>query len=384
MKWLREDALSLRENIKLIAPLRFLQNSDQEELFRIFEASPMKLPGLNLIYDRSPDLTTLLKCQAPQHETIIGEIDNLILGLASLSWGPRYVFGEKQSISYLGDLRTVRDHRAGLIWKGFFPLFLDGVKASGIQHVLTGILADNAFAIKSLTKRKENEFQYHYLQQLSMVNVLGQKPFHSRSKVHKVQKTPSVSTHAQRLVSFIDQREKGKLFGQCLLDGEWQRRLDVWPDFKLSHIYSIENTKGIRAICIPWSVNKAKRMKAQNIRWWFSLSLNWLKIFGIKIPKVNEALEVAYLTHLHFAKDTSIEERAELLDALIQEVKKEPWIRKASFISFADGQGIHKENKFKKYATQSTPVNLYLVTKKDETIPSNLLNQDISFEMALV
>lgn len=376
--------MSLKDILPLIPPLRFLEKRDHEELFRLFEASPMKLPGLNLIYDRSPDLTTLLDCQAPHHLTIVGEEDQRLLGLASLSWGKRYVFGEKQTASYLGDLRTVRDRKAGLIWKGFFTKFLDGIKQSGIQHVVSGVLADNAFAMKSLVERDDNEFKYHYLQQLMMVNFLGQKPLQSKKNAYKVNMTPVQSAQAERLVSFMDQREKEKMFGYCLTDGEWQRRLEIWPDFNLAKIYSIETEKGIRATCIPWSVNKAKRMKAQDIRWWFSLSMNWLKVFGIKIPKENEALDIAYLTHLNFAPDASVDEKAILLDAMIQEMRKEKWIKNSSFISYADQNNLYQQDLFKKYALQTTKVNLYLVTKRDETISSNFLNQDVSFEMALV
>jgi hypothetical protein len=361
---------------------------DQEEAFQIFTMIPMKLPGLNLIYDRSPTFLSLLKAQAPEFQTFIGRHEGKMLGFASLAWGPRWLKEEKKIVSYIGDLRVVPVKEAKAMWKQFYPALLDCSKeVFGIDYHLTAVLSDNKFALKSLVEEgRKRSFKYHPLKPTTMVNILSKNPLSPypalRPQEH-IRKISVMSSEMEKVLTFMDQSERKKIFGHCLKESEWARRLKTWDGLQESSLYLFENEKGLRATCLPWSANALKRLKVNSMKGWLKAGLVLPRLLGLPFPKNDEALKIVYLTHLYFAEDVTDEERALILNQFIQEMRTQDWIKKATFISYADPWGIHRHRLMKKFFLQKTPVNLYAVTREGESLSFPYAGEDVGFEMSL-
>ena len=373
--------LARHPGVTLFDPAR-----DEKEAFKIFESIPMRLPGLNLIYDRSPEFSALLKAQAPEHQTFVARSSTRMLGFASVSWGPRFVNGEEKIVSYIGDLRVVPNKEALSTFKNFYPDLLRTAQTEWkIDYHLTGILSDNKYAIKSLVNSPDkNQFHYHDLGTTTMVNVLSAKPLSSLlSSQLKVEKISVANSLPEEILEFMSSEEKKKLFGFNLNQQEWTRRIATWKGLSDSSIYIHRNLNGIRAVCIPWSVSSIKRMKVSKMKTWARLSLLIPEVFGVAVPKDGEDLKVPYLTHLYFAPDSSLTEKARIISQFIRELKKEAWARKSTFISFDDSWGIHKTKELNRFFLQTTGVNFYGVTLKGEELPDSFKNQKIGFEMSL-
>lgn len=378
--------MDLRDFIKDYPGYDFFdQKKDQQEAFQIFEMIPMRLPGFKLIYDRTPEFSALLQAQAEKFLTFVYKIDHKLQGFASLSWGPRYLNGEKKTVSYIGDLRMKPVRPIISSWKSFYPSLLKNAeKILGIDYHLTAILSDNKLAIRSLVEGKKNPFKYHFLNEITMVNIIGKKPLKilPRPKA-KFKKVALNDSKIADILKFMDQREKEKIFGFCLLDSEWNRRLKHWPKLSDAKVFVFENEKGIQATCIPWSVSEIKRMKVTDMSKWLKASLLLPRLLGFSLPVEGEPLKVPYLTHLYFSPETTVEEKATYLAFFLSEAKNEIWAMDAHFITFADSWGIHKTPLFKKYWLQTTTVNIYAVTHENRTIPDSFKGRDIGFEMSL-
>ena len=364
----------------------FNKARDEAEALKIFEAAPMKLPGLDLIYDRSPEFSSLLRAQGPSHQTFVARHRGKMIGFASLSWGPRYVNGKIRTVSYIGDLRILPVREASLLIRKFYPALLDYArKYWGVDYHLTSILSDNKLALNSLVRETGmKKFKYQLLREVKMVNVLGKKPFKKvQAGLGKIERVPVTGAESREILSFMDALEQKKLFGFCLAESEWSRRLTTWPGLSTSTFLTYKTELGLRASCLPWAVTELKRLKVGQMRPWLKTSLLIPRLFGFKLPENGEALRIPYLTHLYFAEDCTPSEKAQILVSFIQEVKSLSWARSSTFISFEDPEEVHRAPEFSFYFTQVTRVGLYGVTREDTSIDVKVDGSGLGFEMAL-
>ncbi len=363
----------------------FNEERDNQDTLTIFETIPMKLPGMNLVYDRSPKFRSLLDCQSDQWLTLMGRVDGRALGFASLSWGPRYVNGEIKNVSYLGDLRVLPVKEASSIWKNFYPILLDYSRENlKIDYHLTAILADNKFAIKALVaENPKRKFKYHPLNSTTMINVLGTKPFMLSKSALKVERISVKDAVKEGLIDFMDREEKKKLFGYDFKHSEWKRRLKSWPLIENFEFFVIRDRNGIRGLSLPWSISPIKRMRVEKMKNALKVLFKGLSLLGLTLPKDGESLKIPYLTHLTFHPEAKNSERAEMVSAFIQETKKLPWAKGAHFISFDDSWNLCSEKFLTPYILQKTQVNLYAVTSVNETIPLEFAGVTLGFEMVL-
>lgn len=364
----------------------FNPSDDNESVLELMAQSPMKVGGIELLYDRSPSFEALLKCQAPQYVTFLGkDRDNSLMGFFSMSFAKKWIFGEQVQCGYIGDFRTNRSRRAAVVWRKVYSEILQLVQKeshfSNPKYFLTAILKNNVEALRNLTSlKKDLGFYYHKLTDVDMVNVYGQFPWASKSKF-KV--SNATSADVDLVKTFLNDSESKKAFGAVFDESDndcWAFREKTWPAFKIEKFLLIkdENEK-ILACSLPWDPGFAKRMTVRKAPVFLRFLFSLVKIFGLKMPKVGESLKTIYLTHLNFA-DSVQKNKAEIVISFLNHLMFAN--RYYHMISFADDSGI--SSMIKGFVIQKVPVSLFLVTTDSNFKFHNDTGSAMGFEMGLV
>lgn len=355
------------------------------EVLEFMAKSPMRIGGIELLYDRSPRFEALLKVQGGAFFTILAPKQGGGLhGFFSMSVFPRIVDGKIENIGYLSDFRTDGSRVAAKIWRSLYAEILAVVSADAKygkpKYFLTAILKNNQMAIQNIAvsgaKAKKFGFRYHLLQEQSMVNVYMSLPW--RPLATRAQwATRDMET---KLRAFLDACEREKHLGYSFVGGAsdaWQFRKATWPHFEIEKFLVILKNDKIIACALPWSPSFAKRMLVTKISWAVKSLLFLGRLVGVRLPKLGESIETIYLTHLGIQPG---EDKNRIISELLGAAKE--MYPRAHMISFAAQPGAAKE--MKGFILQEVPVNLYAVTTNEDLAPSCPAGQDVSFEMGLV
>lgn len=355
---------------------------DNEQVLNFMARAPMRVGGVELLYDRSPQFERLLTCQAPLHATFLGKtLENKIMGFFSVSVTDKWIHGLKTSCAYIGDFRTDNSRKSAVTWRRAYAELLKVLSVDESLgkpvYFLTAILKKNAAALKNLTAaKKELGFRYDFLQEFDMVNVYGVLPWAGSGR-YRVQHAEARDLDALKI--FLNTHEKKKLFGSVFdetLQDCWNHRSKTWPQFKLENFLLIKDVQGrIQACTLPWDPGFAKRMSVLRAPRHLRLLFKFLSILGFNTPSVGESLRTLYLSHLSISDKLNSAEA--VFSFLRVGFKENPNIH---LIAFADTK--ETSQSLKSCITQRVPVTLYSVRLKD-TAPLEP-TKEVGFEMCLV
>lgn len=359
--------------------VREMQPSDNTEVLKLFGEQTMKIPGLHLLYDRSPSFQELLHHHSSQYKTLLCEMDGKLQGVCSFSWGPRWVHGEIKTVAYLSDFRSRKSYSFARFWRDFYPSLLETLQQQGIDYFLTAIMSDNLEAQISLVKKsKSYGFYYHLLAQPLMINVFAQKPW-GKKNLHKSWSLSRASLQDQKeLVEFLDCAQKKKIFGYSFSESEWNHRQNHWKGWSLSSFIIIRNQGQIIACCLPWSPTPVKRMQVQYLNSWLKIILRVGRSLKLNLPREQQPIETLYLTHLTFADSLAKVEQQQVVQKFINFISEEN--PQHNMISYPDFE--KSSPSFESFFAQSTGISLYEVSLSPE--PSYQFPQSVGFEMAMV
>lgn len=361
--------------------LQSFKPSDQEAVLSLAKQSPMKIGGIELLYDRSPKYQALLRCQGPKQLTIIAKDKGELLFVYSFSTAKKWIHGKLENCAYIGDFRTNQSRKAATVWRKYYAEFLSVLKAdtsfNSPKYILTAILKKNKEALRNLTMTKKDfGFRYDFLSELNMVNVYGQWPWTTKSPVHTEKATLQ---DRDALLAFLRKCEKEKIFGANLEgnDSDWNLREKSWPGYAVENFLIQKNSNGdIVACTFPWDPGFAKRMTVTKAPKSLTVAFSFLKLAGFSMPKLGESLKTLYMTHLNIQKGV---DESQAIQSFLQYLLK---IHKDyHMISFADEIGV--THRLKGFITQKIEVMLYLVALTEEA-QLQKGSQCMSFEMALV
>lgn len=375
--------MDLKDFLSEYPNLEILNSSQQnEELISFMDKSPMRLGGIELLYDRRPLFNRLLQCQGGKFFTLIGRsTKHQVMGLFSLSVTKKIIHGEKINCAYIGDFRTDGSRQAAHLWRKEYARLIEIIKKDKSincpQYFLTAVLKKNVEALRSLASNKPRYgFYYHLLTEMNMINVFGQFFWQSSSPL-KV--TVAKAEDLAELKNFLNEKEKLKNFGSIMDDSEddvWTYREKNWEQFHINQFLIIKNDQGkIKACTLPWDPAFAKRMKVVKAPSWMRWIFKVLGLFGLKIPAVGSYLQTIYLTHLNWDESLNF---VQVISAFIQAANEK--FPTAHMISFADDKDMAKD--LSGFILQKVPVQLFEVS----TEPYSKLDpiKKISFEMGLV
>ncbi|MGZ3772810.1 MAG: hypothetical protein ACXVCY_07825 [Pseudobdellovibrionaceae bacterium] len=361
----------------------FNPEADEAKVSQFLEQAPMNLGGMRLIYERSPNFQSLLKCQGPGYVTFMAKAQEQLLMIGSVSIAKKWIQGRPEVCAYAGDFRTNFSRKAAQIWRKNFAEFISVLKQdpsfSKPKYILTAILKKNADAIRNIAQSKRDlGFHYESLAEIDMVNVFGRWPWSHPANVATVKANNEDLTALRK---FLSKSEKDKLFGsffdEASEDDCWNYRTKNWPGFAIENFLLQKNSTGeIVACTLPWDPGFAKRMTVTQAPFILSWSFRILKFLGLPMPVVGESLRTLYLTHLNISPEV---DPIQSLSSFLQFARRQN--SAYHMISFADDRKL--SNRIQGYVMQKIPVLLYTITLRGE---SSLVKngETVGFEMGLV
>lgn len=377
-----------------------LDAEDFESLFGLFEKSPMKAQGLQLVYDRRPDFNSLLECQAQNYRTFVIRKDRGVSSLGSISWGPRWVSAvsakepQRVNVSYAGDFRAIFDRQTALAWRQFYSDLLDAVFSSHefgpSQYLLTAVLDGNELARRNIieTKRRRVRFIYDFLKKIKMVNFFLHKPWkHKRSPEGWRVRSPEISEE-RVWRQWLSEQHQQMFFGYDYSEqvgNEWDRRKQSWPGWSFSDFLAVYDEFGeLVMMTLPWAPTAVKRMRVASGTLSSTILYKLFRSVGFNSPVVGQPFETLYLTHVSFSKKHSHVQKQKALLALFSYLEAQGVFRRFNMVSFADQAQLVDAELFSAYFIQKMAVNLYAVRRPQD--PAVIFNPEaeIDFEMALV
>ena len=355
---------------------------DQADVFHLMETSAMTAGTMDLIYDRTPDFESLLRCQSSLHCTVIGRNPKKnIFALVSFSFSQKWIQGIKNPCAYVGDFRTDFSRYSTLQWRQIYLNLLRSLQNDknfgSPKYFLTAILKKNLTALRVLVQpKKDLGFYYQQIAEVAMVNVFG---FLWGAPAPKYELQAATHQDEAAIREFLNLQEKEKNFGSVFDQSEadcWNERKKSWPHFSIENFLIIKDSSNkIIACTLPWNPDFAKRMRVQKLSLSLKIVFKFLNFLGVSAPLENENLKIIYLTHLNIAPSIS---KAEAVYAFLRKVRKlHPEVH---MISFSDENGFSK--KLKSLIRQSTPVLLFSVSLKSDHKLSK--SAKVGFEMSLV
>lgn len=356
-------------------------SKDNKDILDLLEKSPMKVGDIELVYERSPDFTALLKCQSSRHETLVARGKHKeVLGFFSLSFSKKWFFGQRLNGAYIGDFRTNGSRQAAVLWRKVYAQLLQKFKWDSrfkVDYFVTGILKKNKEAIKNLVGlKKDHGFYYEFLKELNMVNVYG-RIFPRRKKSTAIKATQS---DKEALIEFLRLQEQKKFFGADFSgeeESEWQYRSETWPGFSVTQFLLIKDQQGqIKACTLPWDPTPVKRMRVKRAPAWLAGTFSALNFLGFHFPTVGSDLRTVYLTHLN--SDETLD-RSRVVQEFINFVFETD--HDLTMVSFSEDT--EKKVNLHHYFYQKVPVLLYRVRLHGD-IPLQDKVNEVGFEMGLV
>ncbi len=354
----------------------------QSAIENLFSKQPVRLSGLELLYDRTPDFFSLLKARGNASTVIaatLGASEDL-WGLGSMSVRDGYFDHERARVAYLGDLRMLLSRNTARVWRQLYSQLLkDVARELGVRGFLTAIVGDNKMALRSLVSRRNSEFVYEPLGRLRLLGIIGRWALLSNGRRKLDANRILIGAAAEAEFSrFYGERSPVMRHGWC-----------ETPEAGLAVV--VKNRRGETKIAARLvSPDGMKRMKIQEIDWKTKAIFQSLRITGVRPPTAGSSISTTYLSWVCFgAEMTPVEKRHALIELIDVCLEFEP-IRELGIMNtmllVPDTIGLSMRELGGRFH-YSTPVELFEV-RPDATVASPDLRtqvlQDVGFEMSLI
>lgn len=359
-----------------------ISSKRQDAIEKLFAKQPVRLSGLDLLYDRSPDFFSLLKARGEASAVIAAKLGTSeeLWGLGSMSIREGYFDNAPARVAYLGDLRMLLSRNTARVWRQLYSqLLVDVSKELGVRGFLTAIVGDNKMALRSLVTRRNSEFVYEPLGRLRLLGILGRWALLSNGRKRLEAHRISIGDEAEaEFARFYGERSPRMRHG-------WR----VTPDAGLAIV--IRNRHGETKIAARLvSPDAMKRMRIQSVDWKTRAIFEGLRITGLRPPTAGTSLSTTYLSWLSFGPKMTAAEKRHALIEMIDVCLEFPPIQELGIMNtmllVPDTIGLSLRELGGRFH-YSTPVELFEVRPESTTSPRDLRTHvlhDVGFEMSLI
>jgi hypothetical protein len=363
-------------DVSQIIDARLARPSDELEIRKLFDRYPMRMPGFDLIYDRSPDFFSLLRARGSASVALTGGLkgSSELMGLGALSVRDGFINGRRTRVAYLGDLRVIPHRKTFRLWRSMYSHLIEEVaRELKVESFLTAILGDNLMALKSLVERRNSGFRYESIGQLQMINIFG--AFAPVSFARSVGGLQSPSSYRGERVSEDEFSAFYEKEAANLRHGLVQAPNSGRP------ILVRDGTGKVLLGARLLTPDREKRMRVENTGMKMRLLL---KAVGLS---KGSSLSTGYLSYVTFAHGSSPVERrlglAELVSTCYREKELGNFLSARSMLVVPDSVGLSVRELGGRFH-QSTKVELFEVTSTGPGPGGQASIQDVAFDMALV
>lgn len=324
---------------EVLMNVRRATRADNELLVDLMAHVPME-GSLALSTRRDPDFFALYDIQRGSAHAFTYD-DGKMQGMASALVRDGFLDDTPQRVGYLGDLRIRGTSKARRAFPfAFGKFFADVVQETGCEHYITGVIASNALAMRSLAARKkgrEAQPYYHPLLRFEMASVQMVLPRRPRT-VSGVDVTTATPDDTAAIAAFLARDHARRPFGYRFDDGEFEHRLARWPGFTLESTF-VARASGtgpsgnIVGVCTAWDPTPVKRYRVMR----YAKEMRAIKVavdVASKIvrcpalPDVGQDFRSLYLTNLSVQDDAPA-----VVRALVERVYQHAWQRRVHFFA---------------------------------------------------
>ncbi|CAN5435822.1 hypothetical protein BH10BDE1_BH10BDE1_05530 [soil metagenome] len=355
---------------------------DQAPIEAIFNKLPTRFPGMELLYDRTPDFFSVLRARGNASAVITARQGSSrdLWGLGSVSVREGYFNGAEARVAYLGDLRMLLSRSTARVWRQLYnQLLQDIANELGVASFLTAIVGDNTGALRSLVSRRNNEFTYEPLGRLRLLGILGRFSLLANGRRKLDEKRILLGADAEpEFARFYSSRACGMRHG-------WKEVPKAGLPIVLKNRHG--ETKIVARLVSP---DAMKRMRIQSVEWKTRLLFQSLRATGVHPVAAGSSITTTYLSWVCFgAEMTPVEKRHALIE-MIDACLEDPRIKELGLMNWMlivpDTIGLSMRELGGRFH-YSTPVELFEVRPESASTPQDLRSQilqDVGFEMSLI
>ena len=178
--------MDLKDFLSEYPNLEILNSSQQnDELLSFMEKSPMRIGGIELLYDRRPIFNRLLQCQCGIYFTLIARgTKKQVMGLFSLSVTKKFIHGEKINCAYIGDFRTDGSRQAAHLWRKEYARLIEILKKDGYKNLKSIVTKENIESSYIEYKAEDYYIAYKISKVLGIDSLIESKDVSEKIKVY--------------------------------------------------------------------------------------------------------------------------------------------------------------------------------------------------------
>lgn len=382
---------SLNDVLTQTPHVRLATSEDNQALLNFYHQSEMTSNKNSIRYTRGLDFFQFLN-ERSDHNLVftIWNEQNVLEGMAVITYYHGFMNGKSSIIGYLGDLRVNLNRKLIREWRKFYSLLIEHspvlAETFHCRYYQTVIIDDNSKAKNNLVETKIENLKYEKLESYCMYNIVGRVKTFTKSNY---QITSGKEESDQTIINFLNQIEEKRSFGKDW-NYEFYHRLKNWNMFSKDNFIIVKNSQNdIVAITSFWNPIKSKQVVSSKIPLIFKMIvpvLNILPFFDFKpLPSENKAIDILYLNQVAFSAALTLKEKQKILFELIHYTFQFQF----SILAIADFQRNSYMKDCKTFIGHTIPMAMYTVhhVNQDQKIRDAIQLKDIDepgFEMCLV
>lgn len=293
----------------------------------------MELSGMNLRYDFPGGFTSFLANQTAQAFIfLIKNNDETIQGCGVISLRHYFHSGQKISAAYLSDVRIGPgvSESGRRQWKQCYHdlihQFSQIDEFKNCISLFAAVFNDNKKAMSHI--QKSRSIKYHSLHHYHVLTLMGPSPLRSLASVqaHSEFTLQWCTTDDDReLFQFIKNQNDKKDWAEYYCPGdpedEWERRKNNWDGHHPSEfLVARDSQRRIVGAFMPWSPAKGRKMVINKLSRGFKLLNVVLRVMKKKTYREGGPFSLLYLTHLNLHIDLSQDQKARVLQQMIDQL----------------------------------------------------------------
>lgn len=371
--------------------IRLGTKRDNESILSFFSKVAMDVGPISLRYDRSPDFFAFLKVQGTHSVVFIMENDGQTIGGVGVVTSRECLVGGRVAVvSYLSDLRTDTklSKRTRVQWRQLYEEIVENCREidefGNPEYLYSAILDDNKAAIRAFAK-EDGRPRYLSIVTYKTINIFGRftriggKIRHYLRANSKYQYRFATKDDYFALKEFLYFENSKKRLAYNFTkkdDGELERRLKVWPDFKLTDFFLALEGEKIVGCFAPWSGSTLRKLVVVEASFLYMVIGRILPLLGRDIVAPGKALNVQYITTIEVDSAKDVNERKEIFGNMIDELFFRRTHVKYHITSFFDYNGCMFKDYFRKkeYLLTQNEATLYQVLSPADVESNHLLS----------
>jgi hypothetical protein len=159
-------------------------------------------------------------------------------------------------------------------------------------------------------------------------------------------------------------------------DGELERRLSNWPDFKISSFFLAKKDRKVVGVVAPWGSSTLRKLVVDDASLTYRILGQMMPLWGRDRVAKGKELKVLYLTTIEVDSSISLQKRANIFSSMVDELFYRRIHSGFHIVSFIDFEKCSFRNaiRFKGYITSHNDATLYQVVSHKDFEDGHFLN----------